>query len=362
MWAHYPELFPLRNGRPTKPRYANGQEEIRLTNGGIYSIVAPSRGGARGPSRDLVIIDELREMEAWDFIAAAKPTMTASTNPQMLYLSNAGEETSIVLNALRDRRETDPNLCYLEWSADPERRSDDPDGWSEANPAMGNEPEGMGSVYATLVADHQTAVLEGTMALFETEHLCRWVVTTRRRLVDEFAWNLCEGETTIGKRPAMGVSMDPSGTRASVAVAWLEPDGTVGLRMIREGTGAPIATDILGNDIKSEATRLRVVNVGYDPMTDAELAKYPKRAEGISGAKFANATAQFVNLVGAGKIRWTDCASITDDLVWTARKEYEDGHFQAVRANDDRPITAALAAIRAVWLASGNPQPVPKVY
>jgi phage terminase large subunit-like protein len=232
MWAHYPELFPLRNGRPTKPRYANGQEEIRLTNGGIYSIVAPSRGGARGPSRDLVIIDELREMEAWDFIAAAKPTMTASTNPQMLYLSNAGEETSIVLNALRDRRETDPNLCYLEWSADPERRSDDPDGWSEANPAMGNEPEGMGSVYATLVADHQTALLEGTMALFETEHLSRWVVTTRRRLTDEYAWNLCEAELGKERRPMMGVSMDPSGTRASVALAWLGEGGFVDLRLL----------------------------------------------------------------------------------------------------------------------------------
>jgi hypothetical protein len=362
MWAHHPALFPLRNGRPTKPRYANGQEEIRLTNGGIYSIVAPSRGGARGPSRDLVIIDELREMESWDFIAAAKPTMTASTNPQMLYLSNAGEETSIVLNALRERRDTDPSLAYLEWSADPDRRSDDPLGWAESNPAIGHEPEGMGSVLTTLQADHQTAVLEGTMALFETEHLCRWVVTTRRRLVDEYAWNLCEtAEPSTVKRPMMAVSMDPLGRRASVAMAWLDGD-EVRLRLLLEATGDPIVTADFGDDLRKLARAHGAIKVAFDPMTDAELAKYVPKAEKVSGATFANASAQFVNLVMAQKLRWSDCAPVTDDLIWTARKVRDEGSFEAVRANDDRPVTAALAAIRAVWMASGHPQPIPKVY
>jgi hypothetical protein len=362
MWAHHAHLFPLRNGRPTKPRYANGQEEIRLTNGGIYSIVAPSRGGARGPSRDLVIIDELREMESWDFIAAAKPTMTASTNPQMLYLSNAGEETSIVLNALRERRDTDPSLAYLEWSADPDRRSDDPDGWAESNPAIGHEPEGMGSVLTTLQADHQTAVLEGTMALFETEHLCRWVVTTRRRLVDEYAWNLCEtDEPSAVKRPMMAVSMDPLGRRASVAMAWLDGD-EVRLRLLLEASGDPIVTADFGDDLRQLARAHGAIKVAFDPMTDAELAKYVPKAEKVSGATFANASAQFVNLVMAQKLRWSDCAPVTDDLIWTSRKVRDEGSFEAVRANDDRPVTAALAAIRAVWMASGHPQPIPKVY
>src|SRR5689334_5910744 len=121
MWEYDAALFPRRNGRITRPRYANGQEEIRLSNGGIFSIVAPTRSGARGSSRDLVIIDELREMDDYDFIAAAKPTMTASAHPQMLYLSNAGTADSVVLNALRDRRDADPTLAYLEWSADPDR-------------------------------------------------------------------------------------------------------------------------------------------------------------------------------------------------------------------------------------------------
>jgi hypothetical protein len=347
-------LFPERNGRPTRPRFANGQEEIRLANGGVYSIVAPTRGGARGPSRDLVIIDELREMDTWDFIAAAKPTTTASADPQIVYLSNAGEEDSIVLNALRDRAAQDPGLAYLEWSADPARSSDDVVGWAEANPAMGNEPEGMGSVLANVESEYLSNKLAGTLSIFETEHLCRWVKTMRQVLVAFEAWQQCE--TLVEETPArayMGISLDPSGTRASAALTWQRPDGTPGLRMLFDVRGDPIDTDKLGRDLQAAAREHHVAVVGFDPLTDSVLAKWFPKSEAIAGQKYANASARFVTAVESGQLSWRDCHAVGTDLTWTARKEHdESGSFQAVRANDERPITAALAAIRAVWLAS----------
>jgi len=98
------------------------------------------------------------------------------------------------------------------------------------------------------------------------------------------------------------------------------------------------------------------VSVAYDPMTDAELAKYFVKPRPVTGREWANASARFASAVGSMKLRWTDAADITDDLTWTTRKAHdESGSFAAVRADDDRPITAALAAIRAVWLASGPP-------
>jgi hypothetical protein len=359
MWEQHPEMFPMRNGRPTKPRYANGQEEIRLTNGGVYSIVAPTRGGARGPSRDLVVIDELREMDTWDFIAAAKPTMTAAPDPQIVYLSNAGEVDSIVLNAIRDRRDDDPSLAYLEWSAAPERPADNLTAWAEANPSMGSEAEGMGSVRAYLEAEYRTAKLEGTLAIFETEHLCRWVNSTREVLVNAAAWQLCEAET-LGEpsRPVMAVSMDPSGTRASAAIAWQQDEGKVALRLLFDVTGRPIDTDRLGADLRDTAHGLGVKVVGFDPLTDAQLARFFPNSEPIAGQKYANATSRFVASVEASKLSWQDCAAVGDDLTWTARKPHdESGSFQAVRASDDRPITAALAAVRAVWLAANPASP-----
>jgi hypothetical protein len=353
-------LFPSRNGRPRQPRFANGQEEIVLNNGGSYRLVAPTRGGARGPSNDDVIIDELREMEDHDYIAAAKPTLSASPDPQMIYLSNAGTDDSVVLNGIRLRAESDPNLAYLEWSAAPDRASDDRTGWLEANPAIGYLPRKM----ENLERDYVSHKLEGTLALFEVEYLCRWVPTLREKLVDAYAWAVCEAPTlTAPRKAAMGISMDPDGTRASAALAWQQPDGTVALQLLYDVRGTPIDTDALGADLRARASKEGATMIGFDPLTDAELAKFFKKPEPLSGQKFANASARFVTAVLANRLRWNDAGPVTDDLVWTSRKPHdESGSFQAVRAQDERPITAALAAIRAVWLASGPRPPRPRIY
>lgn len=353
-------LLPRRRGRIIWPRYGSGQEEIVLNNGAAYRIAAANRGGARGHANDLVIIDELREMESFDVMAAAEPTLAMSEDPQIIYLSNAGYDRSVVLNSVRDRAGKDEALAFLEWSAAPDRTVDDRDGWAEANPALGWYPQ----VLRSLESDYRKAVLSGNLALFETERLCRWVATMRERLVDEYAWSLCCSDTPLPdpRRPFMAVSMSPDGSRASAAIAWQQEDDTMALRLVFDVTGSPINTDALGKDLRETAVRLGVAVVGFDPLTDAALAKFFKKPEPISGIKFANATARFVTVVAARRLAWHDAAQVTDDLTWTARKPHdESGSYQAVRANDERPITAALASIRAVWLASGPKPTVPKV-
>lgn len=363
MWAHHSDLFPTRNGRATRPRYANGQEEIRLNNGGIYSIVAPTSSGGRGPSCDLVILDEVREAETWEFIQASKFTIKASPNPQYVYLSNAGSEASVVLNALRKRRDDDPRLAYLEWSADPKLAADDPKGWAQSNPAMGHEAEGMGDIYETLTDDYRTAMLEGTISHFETENLCRWVISLRRRLVEEFAWVACSAtEQEPPSRFHLGLSMDPEGKRANVVQAWRQSDDTFALRVVASTSGEPFNLDAFGEEIRTLARG--AVSVSFDPLTDSALARFVKKPkpEPVSGQKFSNASAQFTNLVNAGLVRWRDADAVTDDLGWTARKdEGDEGAYQAVRSDDEHPITAALAAIRAVWKASDKKVPAARV-
>lgn len=352
---HYPSELARR------PRFANGQEEIRLKNGGVYRIVAPTRGGARGPSNDDVIIDELREMDVWDFIAAAKPTLNASRNPQILYLSNAGDDTSVVLNALRKRKDEDPSLAYLEWSASPERSSDDRAGWVEANPSIGHMPQ----IEDNLEREHRAHRLSGTLSIFETEHLCRWVNSLDQRLVDDYAWAVAESPEPLGrpKSAYMGVSMDPDGRRASAVIAWRTTDNRLALRQVFEQTGDPIDTDEVGDALRRIADRNRVVSVGYDGLTDRELAKFFRKSQPITGPEFANASARFATAVQSTALRWEDAAAVTDDLVWTTRKPHDQsGSFQAVRADDDRPITASLASIRAVWLASLPPAGLARVY
>lgn len=348
MLATFPDKLARRGKKIILPRYSSGQEEIRMANGGVYSIVAPTRAGARGPARDLVIIDELREMDTTDFIAAAGPTMQASKHPQMVYLSNAGDETSLVLNSLRDSADLDPSLAYLEWSAAPDRAIDDRQGWAESNPSIGHDETKLDN----LAADLATYQARGTLAIFETENLCRWVKTVRERLVDDGAWQACAGPLGDPVRPALGVSVDPDGRRASIALAWRRTDGRIALRLEANVEGDPVDLDVLGETLKL-LQRKYGAQVGHE-QADAQLVKYVRkeRAAAVSGQRFKAASAEFARLVSSTDLVFASADAVTDDLTWTARRQDHDGSYEAVRAKDDHPIPAALAAIRAVWLAS----------
>jgi hypothetical protein len=335
-------------------RYANGQEMIMMSNGGSYRIVAPQRG-ARGLTGDTLIFDELREFEDYDIVGAAGPTLTASPDPQVIYLSNAGYDSSVVLNDLRRRGETggDGDLCYLEWSADPDRPAQDRRGWAEANPALG-------TIISWDFLEHQYRTRPP--AIFETEHLCRWTASSNPTLVSIGAWASCQTKITEDPvRPSMAFNMDPSGKRASAAMSWTMTDGRVALVELEEATGDPIAVELLGARLKELARTHRARRVAFASWTDKDLARYVPRAEALDGKDFANASENFARLVAQGRLAWESADHISEDLAWTARKPHESGAWQAVPVNQERAVTSVLAAIRAVWLASAPRPPVPRI-
>lgn len=337
-----------------RPRFANGQEEILTRNGGRYRIVAPTRGGARGPSNDDVIVDELREMNDFDFIGAAEPTLTASSNPQMIYLSNAGTDDSAVLNALRLRSGDDPSLAYLEWSAAPERSAADRTGWLESNPAIGHEG---GANYEYLERKYQSYLLSGELGIFETEHLCRWVHAVLPPIIRVETWEALRADVDPPRRPALGLSLDPAGRRASAVLAWQQDDGRVATRLLADEAGDPLDVPAFGERVRVLARAARVGRVAYDGATDVELAKYFRSPESVSGSKFTNASSRFVNAVEGHGLVW-DGEPVTSDVEWTGRHTHPvPGTWTAVPLSDEHPVTGLLATIRAVWLASG-PRPV----
>jgi hypothetical protein len=360
------DLFPNRNGRATRPRYANGQEEIRLITGGFYRIVAPTTSGARGESCHDLLIDEVRELESWDFINAAKPTLSLADS-QVIYSSNMGVANSVVLNALRDRRDSDPALAYLEWSAEPGLDPSDPLAWAQSNPIMGNEPEGLADRYELLEAEYRAAKLDGTMPHFETERLCRYAPSLLPSLVGEGAWDALRGPLQRPTKTFMAIAVDPLMRRASAAIAGMQPDGAVGVRVIADVVGSPVNLDRFGPDLVKLATKMRVVgDTAFDPVTDLGLARHIRKRKAMTGAEYWNAASGFVQRVELGQIRWQDAEMVSEDLRYTARKEHSTGVFSATRADDEHTNTAALAVMRAVWLASNprlasNPSQEPRV-
>ena len=338
-------------------RYAQGQEEIFMPNGGSYVIVAAQRG-ARGESADTLILDELREFEDNDAIAATTPTLSGSPDAQIIYLSNAGSDASIVLNDLRRRGEDggEGEFAYLEWSASPERPMHDRQGWAEANPALGYLP-GM----QKNLEDAYTRYVDSDPATFETEHLCRWVASMQPKLVSEADWMKCRGDVSTPEKPTAAFSMSPDGKRASSAMAWRMADGRVAVVELLEAEGSPIDVDRLGPDLKKLMVKNRVRKTGYASWTDVPLARYMPNADTLDGKDFATACGDFVRLVQSGRLVWDGAEHITQDLMWTSRKPHDSGAWTAVPASPERPVTAVLAAIRAVSLASAPKPPLPRI-
>jgi hypothetical protein len=341
--ARHPDL-------PYSIRKGNGQEEVRTPEGGRYKLIAPN-ANVRGETADLVLIDEVRQQRDQELMDAMLPTITAKRNGQIIYLSNAGDDDSVVLNDLRKRgTEGQAGLAYLEWSAPPDCDIDDLDGWAQANPALGHT----GLVLENLEY-FRSSYPESS---FETEHLCRWVTSMLPRIVSEPAWEACRRPADEPVRPVMAINMDASGTHASAVLAWAHPEG-VSMRVIADVTGEPVDLERLGPDLAEVAKRMRVTEVLFDPWTDADLARYFRRTRAINGMTYANASERFARLVDSGRLRWHDAAVVGEQLAWTGRKDQGRGAWMAVRARPEHPVTAVVAAIRACWVAS-EPQQAPR--
>lgn len=334
-----------------KVREANGQEEVKdLETGGSYKILAPQRG-ARGEDGDTLIVDEIREFEDWSFIAAAEPIVASSEDPQVIYLSNAGSELSVVLNDLRVRGLAGADgICYLEWSADPVLPADDVDGWLQANPSVGQP--GSNLTIERLRSLYEKYRDAGELAIWETEHLCRWVQSMLPRLVSESAWSMARAVLEPPRYPALGLSVDPSGQRASAVLAWPQIDGSVAVTVVADVTGTPVDVDQLGYLLQEKTGSMGLSGIAFDPWTDKALARFWPDAKSINGQEFANASQRFVRLIETGALHWQTADAISEDLPFAARKTTAGNAFIAERASSSRSITALLAAVRAVWIAS----------
>jgi hypothetical protein len=105
----------------------------------------------------------------------------------------------------------------------------------------------------------------------------------------------------------------------------------------------------------------RVGFAGFDPYTDADLARHLRRAKPLTGRDYANASEKFVRLVVGRQLRVHDDDGIlASDLGATIRRSASGGAYIAIKASPETTNTAAEAAIRAAWMASG-PTPIPKV-
>jgi hypothetical protein len=236
----------------------NGKKALRLESGERYKVAAASRRGGRGLSGDLVLLDELREHQTWDAWGAVTKTTMARPNPQILCLSNAGDEMSVVLEHLRQQGyatvhgEGERSLGIFEWSAPPECALDDRAGWRQANPALGYASFGEASILAALATDPEQ--------VFRTEVLCQHVAAINPRPIDGAAWRALEDPASTAKFvSAYGLEVSLDRAFSAVGVAGPRGDGRIHVELLPAARGGDV---FVGRGTGWVVTRCAEINQG----------------------------------------------------------------------------------------------------
>lgn len=199
---------------------------IVLESGARYRITAANDKAGRGLSVDLLILDELRthkDTQAW---AALANTTMARPNSIIVAISNAGDDNSVVLNALRSEAlgGADPTLGIFEWSAPDGCKIDDRAGWAQANPALG---------YAVTEQKLMSAMRTAKPNDFRTENLCQRV-DALDAAIDPEGWAACaDSELALDQRQmvvCVEVAYD-DGHVTAVAAAPMG-DGRIGTQVL----------------------------------------------------------------------------------------------------------------------------------
>ena len=328
-----------------------GREELVMRNGCRYRLVAPTAGGARGFSAHLAIIDELREHKTYDAYAAISYTTTVPRG-QLWFASNAGDQSSIVLNDMRRMAlaQSEPGtIYYAEWSADPMLDVDDPVAWAQANPSLGHlvDPD---VILARLKTDPRP--------VFETEALCRWVDVLDSPWPPS-AWADC-ADPALELSPdaptflAVDVSIDRRHA-ALVAVQVLEDD-RLGAHLLKTWT-ADGAIDEMGiaGEIAPLARSLNARSVAFDRYTAAgiasRLASVGIPVGDCSGTMFVQACDELLSSMVHGRLVHGAQDALTDHVLACVKKPYADGGWRIVRRQSAGPIAGAVALVMATHYA-----------
>lgn len=241
----------------------NGKKSLKLAHGSRWKVAAASRKGGRGLSGDDVNLDELREHHTWDSWAAVTKTTMARRKAQIWAFSNAGDDRSVVLNALQEKGQAaaadpsaDATMGIFEWSAPDDCPIDDPQMWRLANPSLGY-PQGISheALRAALETDPEP--------IFRTECLCQRVPDLVPSKIPLTNWVRCaDPRSQISGGVVLTWEVGWHRDRAAIAVAGLRADGLPHVELVEYRDGDP---GWLPGRLGQIAHRQPVLEVVYDP-------------------------------------------------------------------------------------------------
>lgn len=212
-------------------RYGVGFETMETEAGGNWRILASRLGAVTGYTSSLLVVDEAWKVDREVVEQGLMPQMIQRSNPQLLVVSTAGDGSSDLLTAFRERAiNGSSNTLLLEWSAPPGVDIDDENAWYYSLPDLSKR------TLPTYRALRQNTPEQQ----WRTQYLNLWT-TNANGWVTERQWARCHQPDVDPVGPGV-VMVDAS----QIADAWLAveatptADGAVRIRHQRSPTPGPI--------------------------------------------------------------------------------------------------------------------------
>jgi phage terminase large subunit-like protein len=331
---------------------ANGREEIELKGGQRFKIVAAMPGSARGLSANTVYIDEARMHKTTDAFAALAYTMQASKNPSMWVTSNAGDITSTLLNQLRARalhkidNNTDDDIAYWEWSAEPGLKLSDRKGWVQANPALGH----------TITENTLQSRMNDNPNIIATEMLCQWVDVIQSPW-SAGDWNACQQSSLklSPDRPTwIGVEISPDRTGFAIVGSQILDDKSIAVALMDLQNQENAIDDLkIADHVAQWAKKYNaeaiILNKFSGDSVAAKLRMASIHSEIITGAKYYQACDETLGAMAGARITHAGQPELTASVNACIKKTTEAGSWYVSRRKNS---TAAIAMMLAIHKAT----------
>ncbi len=334
-------------------RKTNGQQAIRLKNGGLIRFTTRTKSLARGKTYDVLIYDEAQELTEEEQ-AASLPAISASPmkNPQTIYLGTSPEpeNAGLVFASMHDRVHAgESDMAWVEWSASEIGDVADEERWHECNPSLGS----VLNIEAIRAESKQMAP-----DVFARERLGWWAPRGKAGIyaLDAAEWAACEAEGPMeGGKLAFGVKYSQDGSRVAVSWALAEQGGGSYVELYdvagTHGGAAQLADMLLRN-------RDEIASVCIDGKSGADAlrrrlldGRFPARAISMGTPAIVQAAASMLaDEVGGGTLSHIASPALDDSAAKSLKRDIgRDGWGFA-----DGPESTALpieSASLALWAA-----------
>lgn len=344
---------------------ALGREQIKLLNGGRIKFVARTRKSGRGNHGDLLIFDEAQELTSAQQ-AALLPAISASKNPQTLYLGTPPDESADGAVFRRIRREAlngnSKKTAWAEWSVPEIGDVNDRTRWYATNPALGRR------ILITSVEAEAESMDPDT---FARERLGWWKEDDAvAGCFDIDEWNELVGEFSDADiaaqkkwKRAYGVKFSIDGKYAAIAIAIWKKGETPHIEVREHGStengitwvvqwlaerARKVSTTVIDGKANAKDLYTRLIDEGV-----------PKRALELAQVEtVTSASSMFMNAYTEGALTHNDQPALNDAIAAAEKRDIGKGGgfgFQSGNETDITPLEAACLALQGVRTTKRDP-------